>query len=381
MIMNRKKRSTRDGFALPVVILAMFLLVGALASGFTMISGERAADDAVIQQSAAQALAESGLQQAFTNRAGLGLGSLPAGSDSARLTVAGGYVDVITTRLRPAVGTTVPGIYYIRSRGVRTSSGVSGAGNAVAFATGFATFSTINLTVQSSLTSANGISKSGNSGEISGVDNCPAGEGGGKATLPAVAVPTVPGYSGHQGPLIGNPAVKSIGATDVAAAAAIPIDWNAIVNGGAVTADFYVEANGSGWPSQAYFDADTTRFPTIIVRNGPDPETMFVVEGFGRGTLIVFGSVWFKGNTGGWDGILMAGGRLKSSGGNQVRGATITGLNVKLGYNVGVNDVDELAGTKKFLYNSCMVAKALQNFSSGGLRAYQNSWANSFPAY
>lgn len=379
--MTNALRSTRGGFALPVVILAMFLLVGALASGFAMIRGETAADDAVLQQQSAQALAETGLQQGYQNRAGLGLAGLPTTSDSGRLTVAGGYVDVITTRLRAASGTAVPGLYYIRARGVRTRSGSAGAGNAVAFATGFATFSTINLTVQSSLTSANGINKTGNSGEISGVDNCSAVNGGGKATLPAVAVPTVPGYTGHTDPLTGNPKVQSIGGTVEQAANAIPIDWDAIVNHNAVTADFYVEADGSGWPSQAYFDADTTRYPTIIVRNGPNPETMFVIEGVGRGTLIVFGSVWFKGNTGGWDGILLAGGRLKSSGGNQVRGATITGLNAQLGYNVGTNEVDELAGTKKFLYNSCYVAKSLQNLSAGGLRAYENSWANSFPAY
>ncbi len=371
----------RRGFALPVVILAMFLLVGALAGGFAMIRGERAANDATVQQQAAQALAETGLQQGYQNRVGLGLPALPTGTDSARVQLAGGYADVITTRLRAPVGTTVPGLYYIRSRGVRTRTGSAGSGNAVAFATGFATWKAVNLTIQSSLTSANGINKSGNSGEISGVDNCPSGSGGGQPTLPAVAVPSNPGYTGHTDPLVGNPQIKTIGSTPQQAAAAIPIDWEEIVYNNAVSADIYVEANGTGFPTQAQFDADTNWFPTIIVRNGPDPDVTFVIEGFGRGTLIVFGSVWLKGNTGGWDGIILAGGRLTSSGGNQVRGATITGLNVQLGFNVGKNDVTELSGTKKFLYNSCYVAKSLQNFSSGGLRAYENSWANSFPSY
>lgn len=372
---------TRRGFALPVVILAMFLLVGALASGFAMIRGERASDDATIQQQAAQALAESGLQQGFQNRAGLGLSSLPTNSDSARMVLSGGYVDVVTTRLRAPVGTTVPGLYYIRARGVRTRTGTAGAGNAVAFATGFATFSTVNLTVQSSLTSANGINKSGSSGVISGHDNCSVADGGGKPSLPAVAVPSSPGYTGSTKPLEGSTTVATIGANEVDAANAIPIDWDAVVNGNAISADFYVEADGTGWPGQAWFDANPNSFPTIVVNNGPDPETMFVVDDFGRGTLVVFGSVWFKGNTGGWDGIVLAGGRLRSSGGNQVSGASITGLNIQLGYNVGENEVTELSGTKKFLYNSCHVSSALQSFSSGGLRAYENSWANSFPTY
>lgn len=378
--MNSQRSSVRPGFALPVVILAMFLMVGALASGFVMIRGERAADDATVQQQAAQALAESGLQQGFQNRAGLGLTTLPTTQDSARMVTSEGYADVITRRLR-APTATVPGLYYIRARGVRTRTGTAGSGNAVSFASGFATFSPVNLTVQSSLTSANGINKSGASGEISGVDNCSALNGGGKATLPAVAVPTNPGYTGSTTPLTGNPKIQTLAATDSLAAATIPINWRGIVYENAVTADFYVSANGTGWPGQAWFDADTTRYPTIIVENGPDPDNMFVVEGFGRGTLILFGSVWFKGNTGGWDGIVIAGGRLRSSGGNQVRGATITGLNLKLGINVGENEVTELSGTKKFLYNSCYVTKSLQSFASGGLRSYENSWANTFPGY
>ena len=53
----------RTGFALPVVLLAMFLLVGALASGFAMVRSERSADDAVVQLQAAQALDGNGVVQ------------------------------------------------------------------------------------------------------------------------------------------------------------------------------------------------------------------------------------------------------------------------------------------------------------------------------
>lgn len=379
--MTSVQRSNRSGFALPVVILAMFLLVGALAGGFTMIRGETAADDAVLQSQSAQALAETGLQQGYTNRTAMGLPALPTGTDSARLMLAGGYADIVTTQLRAPVGNTVPGLYFIRARGVRTRTGSANAGDAVAYATGFASFAPLNLTVQSSMTGVNGINKSGSSGTISGIDNCPALEGGGQASLPAVAVPANPGYTGSTDPLEGSQKIDTLAGTAEEAADLIPIDWDAIVNEGAITADFYVKPDGTGWPGQAYFDADSTRYPTIIIENGPDPETMFPIEGFGRGTLIVFGSVWFKGNTGGWDGIVLVGGRLRSSGGNQVSGATITGLNIKLGYNVGENEVNELSGTKKFLYNSCQVSKSLQNLGGNGLRAYQNSWANSYPAY
>ena len=55
----------RRAFALPTVILVMLVLVGALASGFGMLSSERGADDAAIQSQAAAALAETGLSRGF----------------------------------------------------------------------------------------------------------------------------------------------------------------------------------------------------------------------------------------------------------------------------------------------------------------------------
>jgi hypothetical protein len=379
--MSMTRSSARPGFALPVVILAMFLLVGALASGFAMIRGETAADDAALQMQSAAALAESGLQQAFNNRAGLGLAALPTGTDSARLTLTGGYADVITTVLRAPVGKTVPGLYYIRVRGVRTATGVAGAGNAVAFASGFAQYNPITLTIQSAMTGANGIDKNGNSGTISGVDQCAVADGGGQPTLPAIAVPADPGYEGKTTPLEGNPKIDTIGNTPEEAAGTIPIDWEAIVYEDAISATFDLPADGTGFPDDAWFTANPSAYPTIIVRNGPDPSTMFSMNVTGRGLLIIFGDVNLNGNAAGWDGIILVGGSLTSNGTNQVRGATITGLNVKLGFTVTENDVNELNGTKQFLYHSCNVTKAMQNSNSGALRSYQNSWANSFPSY
>ena len=46
----------RAGFAIPMVILVMFILVGALAAGFAMLTGELAADDATIRSQGAAAL-------------------------------------------------------------------------------------------------------------------------------------------------------------------------------------------------------------------------------------------------------------------------------------------------------------------------------------
>lgn len=372
----------RSGFALPVVILAMFLLVGALASGFTLLRGERAVDDATLQAQSAAALAETGLQQALNNRQGLGLAAAPtAVPDSARLNVAGGYVDIVTTRLREPVEGGAPGLYFIRTRGTRTATGVSNAGDAVATASAFATYRTVNLTVKASMTGLNGINKNGTSGIISGHDAC-----GEKASLPGVAVPRDPGIDGSgQWPrsLDGSVKADTIGATPAEAAEQVGIDWDAIVNHDAITADFDLPANGSGFPSAAWFNhADNAgKYPIIIIRNGPTPSTNWSLPNVGRGTLIVFGNLNLNGSNGGWDGIILVGGSLTSNGANEVNGATITGLNVKLNVAVAANDVNELNGTKKFLYNSCSVGKAMAASAGAVLRPVSATWANNFPTY
>lgn len=373
-------RSLRPGFALPMVILVMFILVGALASGFTMLSSERSADDASLQQQMAAALAETGLQQGLRNRPGLGLPAVPpAGTESTRVTLSNGYADIITTRLRAPVGTTIPALYLVRARGVRTWAGVANAGNAVSMSTAFATFQQMTMDVKSAMTGINGIEKTGVAGAISGVDQCPVAAGGTGETLAAVAVPDDPGYDGSLTPLTGDPKVMSLGATPADASTTVPFDWADIVSGSAITPDFLSDRFGNGFPSTAWFAANPTRYPTIIVNNGPDPNYEFDLTTFGRGLLIVYGDLRLNGNTAGWDGIVITGGRIRSNGTNQVSGATITGLNVKLGYSVDDNDVNDLNGTKAYLYNSCNVNSALS--ALGALRVYQNTWANHFPSY
>lgn len=370
----------RAGFALPVVILAMFLLVGALASGFAMLRGERAADDGTLQSQAASALAETGLQQGLTNRVGLGLSAEPGATpDSVRLTLTGGYVDIVTTRLRAAVEGGAPGVYYVRTRGVRTMSGIANAGDAVATASAFANYSIITLTVKSSMTGINGIKKAGSSGLISGHDQC-----GQKSSLPGVAVPADPGITGSgqwEQSLEGSEKADTIGATPEELADSVGIDWDAIVNGDALTADFDLPASGVGFPDATWFTNNSSSWPVIIVRNGPDPTTSFALPNFGRGLLVVFGDLNMNGNTAGWDGIILIGGRLTSNGSNEVNGATVTGLNVQLGFTVENNDVNELQGTKQYKYHSCHVQSALTNGGGGTLRPIQSTWANNFPTF
>jgi hypothetical protein len=371
-------RSLRNGFALPMVIVVMFALVSALAGGFALLSTERASDDATVQGQTAAALAETGLQQGLSNRVGLGLPALPVGGgDSVRVTVDGGYYDVITTELRPMVSDVIPGIYVVRARGVRTFSGVANAGNSVAMVSAFGIRKQVSLTVQSAMTGINGIKKAGSSGLISGHDVC-----GAKASLPGVAVPEDPGIDGTgqwEASLDGSSKWTHIGATEEDASESVPIDWDAIVNGGSISADFRVPA--VAFPDATWFTDNPTAYPTIIVTNGPDPSTEWSLPNFGRGLLIIFGNLDLGGNMAGWDGLILVGGRLTSNGANEVQGGVITGLNVKLGLSVENNDVNELNGTKKFLYNSCKVASALNGGTNATIRAWQNTFSNTYPTY
>ena len=169
------RRAERLGFALPMVIIVIFVLAGGLAAGFAMTRSERAIDDAGRADSYAQTNAETALQRALTDRPGMGLAAgIPPATDSVRLTETNGYADVIVTQLRPVVGTD-QAVYLIRSHGFSTASHVSSTPSAEYTVTQLATWQSGTMQVQSAFTSLTGIQKNGTSGTIDGRDDCVAG--------------------------------------------------------------------------------------------------------------------------------------------------------------------------------------------------------------
>jgi hypothetical protein len=404
--MNMRPRASsqlpRHGMALPMVIVVLLVLSASFAGGVALARGERALDDAGKSGVLAQTNAESGLQRIVSDRASLGLSGQPGAADSVRVTFSGGYYDVTTTRLRVAVGTTVPGLYFLRSHAVVTRTGVASGPSAEYTVTELATWMNGTMMVQSALTSVNGTDKAGAAGVISGADQCAVGSGGTNDTLPAVAVPTTAagggsGYTGSLSPLVGNPQVQSLGATPAAAAATSPISWPGIYNGTAITADFIVDWQGNpvapdtlAFPNDAWYTAHPTAFPVILVQNGPpNAGNEFVLSSFGRGMLIVQDDIRLNGNTAGWDGIILVGGRLRTNGSNRVSGATVSGLNTQFTIAPNVcpsascaptaNDINDLNGTKQFLYNSCNVKSATS--AMGKLRVYKNTWSNNYKTF
>src|SRR3954470_7219323 len=130
------RNRNRKGFALPMVILLIAILTAALAAGFTATSAEIETNSAQRGTDRAFAIAQSGLEQFLVRRSEAGFcqscmadptDSTNNGIDSARVTVARGYVDVISRRVRPYVDVNTPALYFIRARGVDTSKVALGA--------------------------------------------------------------------------------------------------------------------------------------------------------------------------------------------------------------------------------------------------------------
>jgi hypothetical protein len=91
--------------------------------------------------------------------------------------------------------------------------------------------------------------------------------------------------------------------------------------------------------------------------------------------LIVTGSLTISGSTG-WYGVILVGNDLTSNGVNGVYGATVSGLNTKLGTYVPASIAN---GTKTYQYSSCEVAKA--TMSSGHLVTLPNTWVDNWVEY
>jgi hypothetical protein len=205
-------------------------------------------------------------------------------------------------------------------------------------------------------TALSGLDKQGNAGTLGGFDAC-----GDSAAVAGVVVPVNPGFKGLTGSTSGNPAVDSVGIDSV------HIDWNAIINQGLIKPTITIP--GGSWPTATQW-ADTSFYPIILVKQGN-----FDLPSAGRGMLIVQGHLTMNGSTG-WKGVILVGGDIVSNGDNSVSGATVSGLNVKLGTYVPASTAN---GTKTYQYNSCEVSKATT--PAGALVTLRNTWVDNWVEY
>lgn len=323
-----------------------------------MVSVERRAVGDQKAQVSAFALAQEGLETYMLQRDSLGFIVTPPGvQDSVRITMTGGYADVVSSRIKVSASGG-GGLYIVRSMGVQTGKSIGSEPNGVRTVAQLAKWTPAAIKVYSSWTALSGLNKNGNSGVLAGADAC-----GDSATVAGVMVSTEHGYSGFTDPATGNPPIDSI------VASALPVDWASLSAGTAVRASIIYPP--AAWPSFA----DPNYYPVIFVKNGTSGS--FSLPTSGRGTLIVQGNMTIDGSLG-WDGVMMIGGKLVSNGGSVINGTIMSGLNMLLGLPVDPSSSDA-NGTKDYRYNSCSVAKAMA--AMGSLEALNNTWVDNWVKY
>src|SRR2546429_5146575 len=353
----------RRGFAIPIAILVILVLTIMVAGGFSLVSAERRSVADQKSQISAFRIAEQGLELYLVRRDSLLAGTpgytrVPGAKDSVRINRTGGYADVSLPRLRPVKGSQ-SGLYVVRSKGTETAGAYAGTPQGVRTVAQYVLWEPAPMQVLAGWTALSGLQKNGNAGTIGGIDLC-----GDSAAVAGVEVPVNPGYTGKV-VAVGNPPIDSIAPDSVA------IDWNGIVNLGAVTPTITIP--GGSWPTAAmtaaYADSTSTYYPIIRI-NGD-----YSLPSSGKGMLIVTGSLTVSGSVG-WKGVLLVGGDITSNGNNGIQGATVSGLNVKLGTYVPSSTAN---GTKQYNYNSCEVAKATTTM--GALVTLRNTWVDNWVEY
>jgi hypothetical protein len=353
----------RRGVSLPLVILMMALLALAVTAGFSRVSEERRIVGDQQAQVDAFAVAQSGLE-----RYAALMDSQPVPNDSIAIPIGPrDTAHVVLLEIRPPNGAT-PSLYVVRSRGVshgapRYSVNTPPAQRTVAQ---YATWGAVSMDVKAAWTAIPGLRSESGNGTMNGNDAC--------ATAPSVAGVAVPvlaqsGLAGFSAPPSPTPPVRWLGPLPANAQDSVRIDWNAIVSGPVLQPD-YTLTSETGWP---FFTP--LQWPVIRV----DGNATLDGGESGQGLIVVTGNLTITpGFT--WDGVILVGEVLTVSGnGPLVRGAIVSGLNVKLGASVsdsrsgltpGVDQID-------LQYDSCKVAAALARY--GHLTLIANAWTDSWP--
>lgn len=392
----RLRRNQREGFALPMAILVIAFLTVTIAAAYAATTAEMTTNLSQRGESRAYMLAQAGMENFMARRNENGFcancGLPPTVTyESTTVSLPGGYAQVVAQRVRVATDTR-PAIYLLRAKGVDTLafSWTDSAGSKVKSygirTVAQLTYWNVNqVNVLSGWTALNGLSYNGSAGTITGLDGC-----GAKSTVAGIAVPGSDYNNNGNFTPQGNPPIQSLGTMEQAKAA-IKIDWDGIVNGNRIQADYVFATNAAaqaGWPSINF----SGRYPVIRVN---DNFTMPTTGG--QGTLIVLGNLTISGNNL-WNGIILVGGTMTSNGNGTMEGATESGLNAMLKTSPSPSQLDSAQmrvpsgttltadpanstanGTKTFQYNSCEVAKA-----AGGLASYSvypNAWMDNFVTY
>ncbi len=350
----------RRGATLPMAILVIGLLGVGVAITYSRLSSERRLTGDGQAQIDALAVAQSGLSSYLA-----ALNGKPGLADNATIATPGGSAVVNLQMLRESTTTLLPAVYVITARGTATGAKRYDTRTPPAERTvaTYALWTPAPLDLDAAITTLGGMDKAGGSGSMNGNDACGA--------APAIAGVAVPdgGYSppGNYGPIDGNPEDLPVelgsGGPAGSAKEQVDVDWAGIVAGTAIPATHVYPT----WPGS--FE----NWPVVRVNNNPGAD--FSLASDGQGILIVTGNLIIGGSRT-WNGLILVGGSVNSNGNNNVRGAVIAGLNVKLGQAVGISQMN---GTKSYQYDSCALTRALGKI--GSLQRVRNGWTDTWSSY
>jgi hypothetical protein len=358
--MSVSARLNQRGATLPLTVLLLSLMGVAVAITYSRISSERRITGDSRAQLGAFAVAQSGLNRYLSLVNGKPVGPFPVTVTYNDLP--GGTARVDLVQLRESTTTLLPAVYSITSRGTYTGGKRydSRAPAAERTVGTYALWTTAPFDLNAGFTSISGITKNGGSGALSGVDRC-----GAAAAIPGVAVPNG-GYSGDPTVINGNPddAAVGMGTAGLGGTAKneVNIDWAGILAGTYLPPAFVYPS----WPTAAQMN----NWPITRV-NGD-----LTLPGNGKGILIVTGNLTISGGDQ-WEGLVLVGGTITSNGNNQVYGATVSGLNVKVGIAVPASTIAN--GNKVYQYDSCSLARALGKV--GSIQRVRNGWTDTWASY
>ncbi|HYC52376.1 MAG TPA: hypothetical protein VEB19_14790 [Gemmatimonadaceae bacterium] len=353
----------RHGFALPLAVLVLALITAAVIAGYSTTSAEVVSNSSMRAQQRAYQLAEVGLQQFLLRRNEYGFCSHcvpdPAVADSewTRVSLSGGYADVVAIRIRGRFPDGTPALFLVRSRGTDTAVRLSGAGattGATRTVAQYATFGTSSVKPLGAWTSLNGFQNAiqGSRVPVVGADGCNPFN-----IRPGLVVPSGGNYQGNATPPTGAPPVDSSMSRD-SLKKRVGIDWEAIVNENAIPADVTIPPGY--WPSFA----DPNYWPVIRLKRS------YSVPGNGRGLIIADSHVVFQ-DPDTWNGIILVGGSLFMTGSGSLNEVVVSGLNHLLG--TGASPYRDYAEEfKRIQFSSCNALTAAARLKT--YYVWTNTW-------
>lgn len=342
------------GAAVMIVLVVLVGLTILGAAGLTITRDDIRQSENLEASTEAFYAADAGLQRY--------LGESNNGSGAVTYTIGPSSVTVTPTTLTTLAGG--QGMFRVRSVATHTDAVGRTTSRAVGALAVYKPGTPV--TVTAALASGTGLHKNGGSGTISGEDlaspsdpQCPQLPG------PDVAGVTVPssGYSQSGGSTVPDSIDFKVTGEDVVNGTGV--DWASVSEDGGGNPDYTVPPDS--WPNFDNLPED--EWPVIFVDGNAD----VTPDDSGRGTIIVTGNLTMSGSFE-WDGIVLVGGYMTSNGYQTVTGGMITGLNILLGESVPTSDIGN--GNKKFLYNSCYVKLASEQFmDGGGMAIVPGSWS------